>query len=364
LRPWVLSLVILALGAGGVFGQATLLGAAGRLGGPGAVAAPQSGAGAGTSAGASTGAGGEVGIGTAPLPVPSQSSDQSAVPVVPALAHPLTAAGVGWPLARSCRVPLARHGGDPVLSSLPQMKRASVKGTVVTANRVDAGELGGNNEPGTAPTVARRSACVEQLWTVVRRVFPQYAIDEVDEFVVFVPTVERAARGEVVGFVVPSPAVGTWTLALAPHQLSNDELAHTMIHELGHLLTLNESQWDANATDATCDWLPPPDGCLSSTAILSDYVAKAWNATTYRSFRDLWGGTKAPSTSAQDAWYRSHRGEFYNDYAATSLAEDFAESFAAWCLREPVASTLKPKISFFDGRADLKHMDERCAALR
>jgi hypothetical protein len=286
------------------------------------------------------------------------------VPVVPALSPPLNAAGVGWPLARSCRVPLSRHGGDPVLTSLPQVKRASVKGTVVAANAVDRGELGGNNEPGKPPTVARRSACVEQLWAVVRQVFPQYAIDEIDEFVVFVPTVERAARGEVVGFVIPSNSLGTWTLALAPHQLSNDELAHTMIHELGHLLTLNESQWDPTATDSSCDWLPPPDGCLAASAILSDYVAKAWNTKTYRSYLELWGGKTAPSTSAQDAWYRKHRSEFYNDYAASSLAEDFAESFAAWCLHESVPNSLKPKISFFGGRADLKHMDERCAALR
>jgi len=358
-RPWVLSVVILGLGVGGVFGQAGLVGVVGR-----AAAGPSTTAGARPGSGPTSSTEGGVGIGTAPLPSSSPAADETRTPVVTSPSAPLTAAAVGWPLPRSCRIPLARHGGDPSVSTIAQIKRVSVKGTVVSANAVAAGELGGSNEPGKAPTVARRSACVDQLWTVVHRVFPQDAVDMIDEFVVFVPTVDRTARGEVVGFVVPSSGLTTWSLALAPNPLSNDELAHTMIHELGHLLTLNLSQWNDTDTRDSCDWLPPPDGCLLGDAILSDYVKKAWNAKTYQSYLALWGGAKPPSTAAQDSWYRKHRKEFYGSYAASSLAEDFAESFAAWCLNEPVSSSLKPKISFFDGRNDLKHMYERCAALR
>jgi hypothetical protein len=360
----VLSLVILALGAGGVFGQAALLAGLGRQ-----VVLAGAGPGTRTSTTPTTpttpATDPSVGIGTAPLPaatVPAHQTAPTSVVVEPA--QPLTAAAVGWPLPRNCRAPFARHGGDPALSAIAEVKRVAVTGTVVSANDVTGGELGRSTEPGTPPTVARRAACVGQLWTVVRKVFPQYAVDLIDGFVVFVPTVDRAARGEVVGIVVPHGSVTAWTLALAPHPLSDDELAHTMIHELGHLLTLNESQWDVTATQTSCDDLPPPDGCLTEDAILSDYVAKAWNAKTYRSYLALWGGSKPPSTAAQDSWYRKHRSEFYDSYAATSPVEDFAESFAAWCLKEPMSSTLKPKISFFDGRSDLKHMSERCAALR
>lgn len=351
----MLSLVILALGAGGAFGQARLLAGLGRQvvqAGPSTRVSPPP---------ADPG----VGIATAPLPAQTAAVEQSApTSVVVEQTSPLTAAAVGWPLPRSCRAPLARHAGDPPLSAIAEVKRVSVKGTVVSANDVTGGELGPSTEPGKPPAVERRSTCVGRLWTVVRKVFPQYAIDLIDGFVVFVPTADRAARGEVVGIVVPHGSVAAWTLALAPHPLSNDELAHTMIHELGHLLTLNESQWDVTTTRTTCEDLPPPDGCLTKDAILSQYVAKAWNAKTYRSYLALWGGSKPPSTAAQDSWYRKHRSEFYDSYAATSPVEDFAESFAAWCLHEPVPSSLKPKISFFENRDDLKHMDERCAALR
>jgi hypothetical protein len=100
---------------------------------------------------------------------------------------------------------------------------------------------------------------------------------------------------------------------------------------------------------------------------LASYVKATWKPQTYRAWLDLWHGDRveapAPTDAQRHSWYVAHRNEFVDEYATTNPREDFAESFASWCLDVPVRSAARGKTTFFDDRPELVAMKQRCAAL-
>ena len=66
-----------------------------------------------------------------------------------------------------------------------------------------------------------------------------------------------------------------------------------------------------------------------------------------------------------ETFYSDHRDRFVDDYAATDPDEDFAETFASWCLGDAPLSTsgLEPKQHFLDGRSELSALPPRCHVL-
>ena len=285
------------------------------------------------------------------------------------LAQPLTAAEAGWPLPSYCRTALARRFGDPQLSAMFLLTpQKYYQGTISGAYVVADGSLGADATPGKPPPVAHREECLTRLWAVVAKVYPQYALKIIKGVVVYVPTIDKAHPVEYVGYVSPEDAsLVDWSLGLAASSLEDRDLAFTMVHELGHLLSLAVSQVDLQKLRYTCPMLPAPDGCLNDKALLTSYLAATWKPETYRSWLTLWGeekgDRKAPTDAARHTWYLAHRNEFVDEYATTNPREDFAESFASWCLEWPVRSGARAKLAFFDGRPEVAAMKQRCAAL-
>jgi len=243
------------------------------------------------------------------------------------------------------------------------------KGTISGAYEVADGRLAVDADPGKHPAVARRTECLNRLWSVVTKVYPPYALQIIKGVVVYVPTIDKAHPVEYVGYVSPEDAgYLDWTLGVAAATLDDPDLAFTLVHELGHLLSLAVSQRDIQKETYGCPVLPAPDGCLNDGALLTSYLATAWDQQTYRSWLGLWGKesdtAKVPTDAQRHTWYLAHRGEFVDEYASTNPREDFAESFAAWCLDVPVRSGARGKLRFFDGRPELVPMKQRCAALK
>jgi hypothetical protein len=344
-RPWVLSLVIMALGATGIVVPPQL---SARVLPSVSGAAPGS---AATDAGSSS------------------EYDMFAQPTIPALPAPLTASAAGWPLPRYCRDALSRHPTDPKLSAmfllLPQKY---YQGTISGAYVVADARLAADADPGTPPQVAHRQECLTRLWSVVTAVYPPYALQIIKGLVVYVPTIDKAHQVEYVGYVSPEDASYVdWTLGLAASSLDDVELGYTLVHELGHLLSLAVSQLDIQKLRYSCPMLPQPEGCLNDRSLLASYVKATWKPQTYRAWLDLWHGDRveapAPTDAQRHSWYVAHRNEFVDEYATTNPREDFAESFASWCLDVPVRSAARGKTTFFDDRPELVAMKQRCAAL-
>ena len=160
-------------------------------------------------------------------------------------------------------------------------------------------------------------------------------------------------------------------------------LAFTLLHEFGHLLTLGPAQVppdmqvfnDPNSTRAreraaaACGSYFPGEGCSLADSYLNGFFNRFW-----KDIYDRWTAidTLPDSDSRQEqlqAFYRRHQTEFVDSYAVTSPVEDIAESWAFFVLspRPTGTSARDQKLGFFYDYPELIALRERilsglCAA--
>jgi len=121
-----------------------------------------------------------------------------------------------------------------------------------------------------------------------------------------------------------------WELGILEAPFSSpNELVGTIIHEFGHLLTLNAKQANPYASKATCKTFYSDDGCFYSSAYLPSYLKQFW-----------------PNP---DQKYAFDEYRFVSEYAATSYVEDIAETWTAFVLEDwPKGNRIvDQKVAFF-----------------
>ena len=178
--------------------------------------------------------------------------------------------------------------------------------------------------------------------------------DRIDEV-----SLETDGRDGVVAAVEPlSDDLTSWALLVDPAD-ADFELDHTLVHEFAHVMTLNESQIDAQivwsdqeyeAAAAACPTYFSGEGCAKTGSYLAGFVDRFW-APLLDEFESI--NSIEDEFAWQDAmfsFYDDHADQFVSDYAATNPGEDIAESFAAYVLAPelPKGDTVaEQKILFF-----------------
>jgi hypothetical protein len=140
-------------------------------------------------------------------------------------------------------------------------------------------------------------------------------------------------------------------------------LTFTLLHEFGHLQTLNANQvrldpflfhnpdnQDAldRAVDA-CSQYFTGLGCSQPTSYLNEFFNRYWT-DLYSEWQDIdQEEDKGERVARLADFYKNYQDQFLTDYAATSPAEDIAESWAFFVLspRPELNSIANEKILFF-----------------
>lgn len=130
------------------------------------------------------------------------------------------------------------------------------------------------------------------------------------------------------------------------------DYTHTLIHEFGHLLTLNSSQ-----IELTDDETEDPDrGYLTTEgyAIKESYLNRFVEAFWKPNLLQEWDRINKKRNKKKQAdrlydFYLDHAEQFVTDYAAESPEEDIAESWTFFVLSDqPLKSGMKyQKVKFF-----------------
>lgn len=141
-------------------------------------------------------------------------------------------------------------------------------------------------------------------------------------------------------------------------------LANTLVHETAHLLTLNSSQVqqdkdrlhpydEAQKSFFECEQYAADGGCSLPNSYINLFYQKFW--------KDIYAEWQKVDQEAQqtdstheywqviDRFYDKHSESFLDSYAATSVEEDMAESFAYFALNPKPSSKwiFQKKIIFF-----------------
>lgn len=113
----------------------------------------------------------------------------------------------------------------------------------------------------------------------------------------------------------------------------------TIVHETGHILTLQSSQvnpisWDGDGSESA-------DEKFKSTSYIREFYNKFW----FDIIEDY------KKTEDKIEFYNNYKEEFVSDYAATNIEEDIAESFRVFvCGDKPTTLTVADKkvLFFYD----------------
>lgn len=120
----------------------------------------------------------------------------------------------------------------------------------------------------------------------------------------------------------------------------------TMIHEFAHILTLGEGQVQAFVDEKDCSYLYADEGCSMKNSYVQQFYKKYWQKL------EPW---LEEYSEDPDELYAEFPEHFVNDYAATDVFEDIAESFTYFVLTsQPEEKQRKDsKVLFFYDYSEL-----------
>lgn len=203
-------------------------------------------------------------------------------------------------------------------------------------------------------------AAHEAIWQYYASIVPPAERQFISEFAIFTD-----GRGNHLAAVSPTfPDPEQWSLQVDILDVeSDDELTYTLIHEQGHLLTLNTEQvppseqlfkfpWNETVYEQEVDACPQyfaGEGCSKPDSYINQFFDRFWTHF-YEEWEqiDLEEDRDTRHTLLED-FYRTYKDQFLSDYAPTSPVEDIAESWAFFVLspKPELNSIANEKILFF-----------------
>ncbi|MFK8011504.1 MAG: hypothetical protein AB8B80_05650 [Marinicellaceae bacterium] len=128
--------------------------------------------------------------------------------------------------------------------------------------------------------------------------------------------------------------------------------SHTIIHEFGHLLTLNPEQLKVSndVNHSVAEGYLAKESHLKTDSYLGIFIHKFWQGTLFSEWDSIQNYNN-PSKREHLLYqlYLNNKNQFLTDYAVESPEEDIAESWAFFVLSEkPVMDKIKhQKVLFF-----------------
>ncbi|MCP4142149.1 MAG: hypothetical protein GY755_18045 [Chloroflexi bacterium] len=203
------------------------------------------------------------------------------------------------------------------------------------------------------------TALHQQIWDFYAAMIPAEDRDFVSHYVIMTD-----GLGGTLAAVEQNPEAPTlWMLSVDISDTDNlAELTFTLIHEYGHLLTLNTSQVnideyifnnpddeDAYAdAEYNCETYFTGEGCAKSSSYFYLFFDEFWSG-----FYDEWSEIQYIEDDdayydATDDFYYKYEDHFVTDYAATNPGEDIAESWAFFVTKaKPTGNTIADKKVLF-----------------
>lgn len=165
------------------------------------------------------------------------------------------------------------------------------------------------------------SSAHDRLWQLFARVAGKDAVARyVQSFEIFDDSGNDSAAS-----VWQSQTANKWHVNVnAAYANDKKDLVHTMIHEYGHILSLNNTQV-VGAVNGSCPRLELSEGCTNQDSFIQTFHTKFWQRY----------GDDVPADEGKDQnevqeFYDSNSSSFVSEYAATNFVEDWAETWATF----------------------------------
>lgn len=200
----------------------------------------------------------------------------------------------------------------------------------------------------------------QEIWEYFKALIPEEEQGYVTEFSIF-----SDGRDDILGAVSPVPGnLSKWELKVDIVDAGDpDLLTFTLIHEFGHLITLNSKQV---ALDQTLFYNPDNKdmreraidacpqyftgmGCSQSESYINEFFNRYWT-DLYPEWQKIDREKDSGDRHVMlDDFYKTYKDQFVTKYAATQPPEDIAESWTLFVLspKPETNSIADQKILFF-----------------
>jgi hypothetical protein len=215
--------------------------------------------------------------------------------------------------------------------------------------------------------VSRDEDLHKKLWKYFIAMIPADQRIYINKFQIF----SDGPSGILAAVIPDEKEEGKWTLAVdAMDANATIDLTYTLVHEFGHLLTLNENQVppeqeiikasaDENerlyeklykeASDS-CDTYFTGEGCSLPDSYIYKFFRKFWKGDVYTDFL-YFDKFRDPYTyyTGWRKFYYKYEEQFVSSYASTNPVEDMAESWTSFVLKDKPGgdSIADQKVLFF-----------------
>ena len=220
---------------------------------------------------------------------------------------------------------------------------------------VDNGKLGQANiiQSGKAENTIKNIA---KTWEAINDILPKTWMHK------YVKTLELLTDGKdetLAGVKSIDETNKTWAFALDPADLpkgdfkEDADFLQTLIHEFGHILTLNDSQVEPSDLKFQADETRylTNEGLAKMDSYINQFVQQFWYKNDLLLEWDKIQRTKNPNKRLDRLYdfYLTNKTKFHTDYAAESPEEDIAESWYFFVIADKPTGRLEKdkKVLFF-----------------
>ena len=194
----------------------------------------------------------------------------------------------------------------------------------------------------------------QRIWNYFTAILPADQRTRINEYLVFTD-----GKSDIQAWVKRSPGdPAKWSLGADILDSRNPVLlTETLIHEFGHLITLNTDQLDFGGQYSyakkpgvgNCSQYSTRDGCANEASYLNQYYRKFWSRIYPEWYENVYQGGRGLDWGLVAGFYRRYPDQFITTYSAASPEEDMAEAFAAFILNpQPEGNSIAAqKVLFF-----------------
>lgn len=191
------------------------------------------------------------------------------------------------------------------------------------------------------------------IWKEVLKIVPKEYLNNISKFEIFTD-----GEDGILAMVEPlSEDNKNWSFSVdikdslnENGKLDTKELAYTLIHEFGHILTLNNSQIEnIEQNNNNRDRFSTMEGIAKEKSYLNQFYNKFWK-DIYKELEEIEKiEDEEKYEIAKEEFFEKYNVRFVSDYASTNPGEDIAETFAEFITSDkPDGDTIaEQKILFF-----------------
>lgn len=242
-------------------------------------------------------------------------------------------------------------------------------------------EVNDSNISELSNTLGQDSDKHEEIWDTVTNLIPSRWRENVSQFVIFTDGSDNAIAAvyrDINNLDKFALTVDINDIYDDEGELNSDLLEYALIHELGHLVTLDISQvtvteniYNLETDEAIiklrdtaallCQNYYTFDGCTEEDSYINQFVYGFWTSDQFDELDEIYA--ENPSEDWEQLimdFYTKYEDYFVSTYSATHPDEDIAESFAYFILHEEpnLADIKDEKILFFYDFSELVELRE------